>query len=152
MPKNFGPKCRTVVYCDLDTKRILGFGPEDMAPTFPPGTRYETKIPFDALELDKWVDKYAEEMKRDVQEKNYRQYLREKPIRDAIYAKLRERNKTLDPINRDLNNAFMLLQDKHYQEMLTAKDKVEHFLVAQGYDESFSGEDLAMENKRVQLT
>lgn len=152
MPENFGPKAKTIVFVDLDTKRVLGFGPEGLAPTFPAGTRYETKIPFDAIELDKWVSRYGEEMRQDLQEKNYRQFLREQSARKAITDKLTEMTEHLDPFKRDFYRATRALQEKRYAQMVQQRDQVEHFLVAQGYDESFSGEDLAMENKRVQLT
>lgn len=151
MAENLGPRCKTVVFVDLDTKRVLGFGPEGLAPLIPAGTRYETKTPFDAIELDKWVDRYAAEMRADQQEKNYRQFLREQPMRKAIQDALRARNNHLDPLNRDLNNAFIGLQEKRYREMMDAKETAEHFLVAQGYDESVSGEDLALMNKRIQV-
>lgn len=151
MPENLGPKVRTVVYVDPDSQRVLGFGPEGMKPLIPHGTRYEIKVPFDAMELDKWVDRYAAERKRDLEEENYRQFLREQPFRKAITDALRARNNHLDPLNRDLNNAFIALQERRYSEMQAQKNKVETFLVAQAYDESVSGEDFTMKNPNISL-
>lgn len=149
---NIGPKTRTQVYVDLDTKRVLGFAPEGVRPLFPPGTRFEAKTPFDAMELDKWVDKYADEQKRDIEANNFRQMQREAPTRKAIADALRARSAHLDPLNRDLNDAFLGLMEHRYQKTMEAKTKVDTFLVAQAYDESVSGEDLAMKNTNISLT
>lgn len=149
--ENLGPKVKTVVFVALDTKRVLGFGPEGLRPLVPAGTRYEIKTPFDAMELDKWVDRYAREMREDQEQANYRQFLREQPIRRGIQDAIRARSRHLDPLNRDLNEAFIRLQDKRYTDMLAAKTKAETFLVAQAFDESTSGEDLAMKNPNIRL-
>jgi len=146
-----GPKTKTVVFVDLNTKRVLGFAPEGCRPLFPSGTHYEAKIPYDAIELDKWVDRYAQEMKDDAERSNHRQFMREAPMRKAIADAIRARNNHLDPLNRDLNNAFLALADKRYRANLEAKTKADTFLVAQAYDESVSGEDLAMENPNIRL-
>ena len=84
MEKHSPKKAKTIVYCDPDTKRVLGFAPEGLKPLFPAGTKYEIKVPFDAIELDKWVDRYAGEMRDDIQQKMERQFLREAPARKAI--------------------------------------------------------------------
>lgn len=152
MAETIGPKVKTVVFVDLDTKRVLGFAPEGCKPIVPAGTRYETKTPFDAMELDKWVDQYARESRSDLEQQNFRQAMREAPIRRAIQDALRARNKYLDPLNRDLNNAFLALQEQRYQKTLRAKESMETFLVAQAYEESTSGEDLAMKNPNIRLT
>lgn len=148
---SLGPKVKTVVFVDLDTKRVLGFAPEGCKPVCPPGTRYEVKVPFDAMELDKWVDRYAGEQKSDAEQQNYRQFMREAPMRKAIQDALRARNNHLDPLNRDLNNAFLALQEQRYRRTLDLKIKMDTFLVAQAYDESTSGEDLAMMNPNLTL-
>jgi hypothetical protein len=145
------PKSRTVVFVDPDTKRVLGFGPEGMRPLMPIGTRYEIKIPFDAIELDRWVDRYANEMRADAALQMERQFRREAPARKAIRDALILRSQHLDPLNRDLNMAMVAMMDYRYQKVMEQKMKPENFLVAQGYEESTSGEDLAMKNPNVSL-
>ena len=146
-----GPKSKTVVFVDPDSKRVLGFGPEGMRPLMPAGTRYEVKVPFDAIELDKWVDRYASEMRADAALQQERQFLREAPARKAIRDALILRSQSLDPLNRDLNLAMVAMMDHRYQKMMDAKQKPDNFLVAQAYEESTSGEDLALKNPNVTL-
>jgi hypothetical protein len=139
-------KITTVVFIDLNTKRILGFAPEGATPYFPPGTRYETKTPFDSMELEKFVKRFHEEGKRDVEEKTMRQVMREAPIRKAIRDALIARSQHLDPLNRDLNYAILGIMDQRYRATMDAKTKYETFLLAQAYDESKAGEDVALEH------
>lgn len=136
----------TVVFVDLDTKRILGFGPAGCAPVFPPGTRYQVKTPFDTHELEKWVKQFHEEGLRDVEEKTMRQVMREAPQRKAIRDALIARSQHLDPLNRDLNMAMLALMDQRYRTAMDQKSKYETFLMAQAYEESKQGEDIALEH------
>lgn len=139
-------KITTVVFIDLDSKRVLGFAPEGASPVFPAGTRYETRTPFDSLELEKFVKRFHEEGKRDVEEKTMRQVMREAPARKAIRDALIARSAHLDPFNRDLNYAMLGVMDQRYREAMDAKTKYETFLVAQAYEEGKAGEDVALEH------
>jgi hypothetical protein len=139
-------KINTVAFIDLDSKRILGFSPEGCTPNFPPGTRYETKIPFDTLELEKLVKRFHEEGLRDVEEKTMRQVMLEAPIRKAIRDALIARSQHLDPLNKALNYAILGVMDERYRAAMDAKTKYETFLVAQAYEESKAGEDVALEH------
>jgi hypothetical protein len=149
--ESIGPKVKTVVYIDPDSKRVLGFGPEGMRPLMPAGTRYETKVPSGALELDRYVDRYAREMKNDAEQKMERRFLREAPARKAIRDALLARSSSIDPLNRDLNLAMVKMMDMRYDRMMQQHINPETFLAAQAYDESTSGEDLAMMNPNVSL-
>jgi hypothetical protein len=149
--EQIGPKVKTVVFVDPDTKRVLGFGPEGIRPLMPIGTRYEIKVPFDAIELDKWVDRYAQEMRADAVLQMERQFLKEAPARKAIRDALILRSQNLDPLNRELNLTMVKMMDHRYEKMIAAKMKPDNFLVAQAYDEKTSGEDLAMKNPNVSL-
>ena len=139
-------KITTIVFLDLDTKRVLGFAPEGATPAFPPGTRYETKIPFDTLELEKLVKRFHEEGLRDVEEKTMRQVMREAPIRKAIRDALIARSQHLDPLNKALNYAILGVMDERYRAAMEAKTKYETFLVAQAYEDGKAGEDVALEH------
>lgn len=144
--EQIGPKVKTVVFVDLDTKRVLGFAPEGLKPVVPCGTRYETKTPFDTMELEKWVNRYREEQKSDLEEKTYRQFSREAPVRKAMRDALLSRNNHVSPANRALNIALADLMDSRYKKTMDAKMKAETFLVAEAYDESKYGEDIACES------
>lgn len=139
-------KIYTTVFIDLDTKRVLGFAPEGAVPAFPIGTRYETKQPYDSMELEKWVKRFREEGQRDLKEKTMRQVMREAPARKAIRDSLIARSQHLDPMNRDLNYAILGIMDQRYRAANDAKLKAETFLAAEAYDESTHGEDLALEH------
>ena len=140
------PAPKTLVLIDCDTKRILGFSPEGITPIFPPGTRYETKTPFDTLELENWLKKFREQAHFDAEEKAYRRIQREKPIRDSIKAAIRARNHAVNPANRDLNNALINFMDHEYDRVMAQQANPETFLAAEAYDESKFGEDLALES------
>ena len=112
------PVPKTLVLIDCDTKRILGFSPEGIIPIFPPGTRYETKTPFDTLELENWLKKFREQAHFDAEEKAYRRIQREKPIRDSIKAAIRARNQNVNHANRDLNNALINFMDYEYDRVM----------------------------------
>lgn len=144
--EHIGPKVKTVVFVDLDSQRILGFGPEGLNPIVPAGIRYETKIPFDTIELEKWVNRYRQEQKSDLEEKTYRQFMREAPVRKAMREQLLARNNHVSPANRALNNALADLMDSRYQKTMEHKMKAETFLVAEAHDESKYGEDIACDS------
>ena len=139
-------KITTIVYIDLDTKRILGFSPEGSTPFFPTWTRYETKVPFDSLELEKFVKRFHEEGIRDVEEKTMRQVMREAPARKAIRDALIARSAHLDPMNKDLNYAILGIMDQRYRAAMDAKTKYDSFLPGQAYEEGKASEDVALEH------
>ena len=139
-------KISTVVFIDLDSKRVLGFAPEGSAPLFPLGTRYETKTPFDVIELEKWVKQFREEGMRDIEEKSTRKVMREAPVRKAIRDALIARSAHLSPLEKDLNFAILGVMDHRYRAAIEAQKKVETFLAAEAYDESTAGEDLALQH------
>jgi hypothetical protein len=136
---------KTIVYIDADTKRILGFSPEGIKPLFPPGTRYDEKTPFDTLEMENWLKKYREQAHFDAEEKASRKVMREKPIRDAIKAAIRARNNVVNSLNRDLNNALIAFMDAEYDRIVRMQANPETFGIAEAYEESKLGEDLALE-------
>ena len=135
----------TIVFVEQDTKRILGFAPEGATPVFPPGTRYDTKLPFDTLELENWLKKYRQQQIQDAQENAYRRVMREKPIRDSIRNAIFARNAVVSPLNRDLNLALVHFMDQEYDRIIQMHANPEVFGVAEAYAESKEGEDLALE-------
>lgn len=151
MNTQLGERERSVIFKDLDSKRILGFGPEMLKPVFPAGVRYTETVITSALEFEKWVKQYREQQERDAEEKTYRQLAREKPIRDSIKAALTARNSSISPANRDLNRVLIRLMDERYDAMMSAKAKPEVYGMAEAYDESHGSEDIALENPLLNL-
>lgn len=138
-------KNHTVVFVEQDTKRILGFAPEGLTPMFPAGTRYDTKTPFDVIEMENWLKKYRAQQKFDAETKAYRQIMREKPMRDSIRSAILARNNQVNPLNRDLNNALITFMDAEYDRIMAQLANPDVFGVAEAYEETKSGEDLAIE-------
>jgi hypothetical protein len=140
---------RTAVYIDLDSKRILGFAPENATMVIPPGIRYEVKVLYFAKEIERYVAKFREQQDRDLEEKRYRQVMREAPIRKAIADAIRDRNRHVNQWNRDLNNTFIRLNEERYQKMMSARP--ETFLAAEAWEEKKPSEDVALENPALNL-
>lgn len=136
---------KTIVFVEIDTHRILGFGPEGLKPLFPIGTRYREVHPFDAHEYEKWLKKYRDQAHNDAQEKVRLRTEREKHIRDAIKSAIRGRNLSVNRINRDCNNALIEFMDREYDRVMTHAANPETFGVAEAYEESKAGEDVALE-------
>jgi hypothetical protein len=136
---------KIIVFIESESKRILGFGPEGLNPKFPVGTRYETKTPFDTLEFENWLKKFREQSKFDAEERAFRRMQREKPIRDRIKAAIRARNLSVNQINRDANNAIIAFMDQEYDRVMKQQANPETFGVAEAYDESKIGEEIALE-------
>lgn len=151
MNTQLGERERTVVFRDLDSERILGFGPELLKPVFPAGVRYTETVLTSALEIEKWVKRYREQQERDAEEKTYRQLAREKPIRDSIKAALNARSSSISAANQALNRMLIRLMDERYDAMMRAKAKPEVYGMAEAYDESHASEDIALENPLLNL-
>ncbi len=139
-----GAKERAVVYIDPKTKRILGFGQENTKPLFPRGTKYLTEVLYHAWDMDRWSRKFREQWREDQQRDNYNVYTREKPMRDAIKAALRARNSEIDPLNRAQNEMMIKVMDYQYDQAMARKLRKEVSLAAERWDESRTGEDIAV--------
>src|ERR1700748_2052257 len=116
---------RTVCYRDLETKRILGFGPENFPPAVPPGVRYTSTVCYSAKAIERFAEEYRAQSLRDREETSLRRLEAERPIRKAIRDALEQRNQHLDPKNRDYNRAMVKLQDHFYETAVAARQKVE---------------------------
>ena len=143
---------RTVVYSDLDTKRILGFSAEGFAPVVPPGTRYEATVLLHASDIERYAKKFREQSLRDREETSLRRLEAEGPIRKAIKDAVRERNNQLDPRNRHLNNALLKMMDTYYDQAVAQRTQVEVCIAAEKYEASKTAGDIALENNKIQLT
>lgn len=142
---------RTVVYRDLDTKRILGFGPENFPPAVPAGTKYTATVCYSAKAIERGAEEYRAQSLRDREETSLRRLEAERPIRTAIKDALAERNRHLDPKNRDYNNAMLKLMDHFYESSVAARQKVEVCIAAEKYEASKSSGDVTLENKKIKL-
>ena len=146
-----GSKEATKVFVELDTKRILGFGPEFAHPVFPLGTKWTEYTLLSAREIERWIRKYREQQQRDAEEATYTRLCREKRFRDALKSAIRARNPHVSQFNRDLNNVLIRLMDERYDKMMAAMEKPDVFGVAEAFEEQKSGEDLAMEHPYFNL-
>jgi hypothetical protein len=139
-------KERTCVFYELDTRRIFGFAPEFAQFQLPPGVKWRSEVLFTSREIERWAKKYRDQVVRDEEAKAYNQVMREAPIRAAIRNAILERNKHVNNLNRDLNNAFLRLNEERYQGMIAARAKRETFIAAEAWEEGKDSAEIAMEH------
>lgn len=127
---------RTVVYRDLDSSRILGFGIDGAPPiNVPHGIRYETIVVLHARDLDRFMDQYRQQHVRDEEEAAIRKLERERDFRKANRDAIIARNAHLDPFNRDVNLRMLEAQDRIYERILNQRLKAVPRLAAEMYEE-----------------
>lgn len=139
------------VYVELDSKRILGFAPENSRPLFPPWTRFTEYTLLHAHEIERWVSRYREQQQRDAEEATIRQLERESIFRNSLRSAIRARNNEVNQFNRDLNNVLIRLMDERYDAMMKAKAKPEVFGAAEAYEEGKDSMEVALENPLLNL-
>ncbi len=142
---------RTVVYTDLDTKRILGFSAEGFPPTVPPGTRYTSELLLHASDIERKAQQFREQSLRDREETSLRRLEAERPMREALKAAVRDRNASLDARNRDINTALLKAMDTYYDMAVEARMRVEVTVPAEKYEATKHASDITLENKKIQL-
>ena len=128
-------KERTVVYRDLDSSRILGFGIEGAPPiNCPEGIRYEMITVLHARDLDRFMDQYREQHIRDEEQAAVKKLERERGFRKANRDAILARNSQLDPFNRAVNLRMLDAQDRMYEETLSRRLKAIPRLAAEMYE------------------
>ena len=129
-------KERTVVYRDLDSSRILGFGIDGAPPiNAPQGIRYETIVVYHARDLDRFMDQYREQHIRDEETAVIAKLEREKGFRQANRDAILARNAHLDPFNRHINLRMLEAQDRMYEETRMRRLRAIPRLAAEMYEQ-----------------
>lgn len=140
MPGNaqLGEREHVKVFVELGTRRILGIAPANCKLLGAYGVKYTEETLVHARDIEMWIARLGEQTRRDAEISTVRQIQRESKFRQAIRAKLLERNKHVNKYNQDLTNAFIKLMDQKYDRMLKAKmNPVTHGL-AQAQEQSKS--------------
>ena len=128
-------KERTVVYREIGTSRILGFGIEGAPPiNCPEGLRYETITVFHAGELDRFMDQYRAQHIRDEEQAALVKLNRERSFRQSNRSAIIARNAHLDPFNQAVNLRMLDAQDKMYEETLSRRLRAVPRLAAEMYE------------------
>lgn len=140
---------KTVVYVDLDTRRILCFGPENANPVVPAGTRYRSETLLHAYQIERWSKRYQEQCAHDRDEAAVRTLEREAPFRKAVRDAVEMRNQSLDPWNREINRRMMDAQDTMYRRVIEARRKAEVCIVAEKYDENSDSVKMALDSPHI---
>jgi hypothetical protein len=135
---------RPVVYLDKTTRRVLGFGQENVKPLFPAGTHYIKETLYHVWDIDRYSRIFREQWRRDQELDNFNQIAREKPLRDAIKEALRARGPYINAANRAQNEAMIRVMDFQYDQAMAAKLRKEVCLTAERWDASKTGEDIAI--------
>lgn len=137
---------RCVVFRDANTKRILGFGIEGIAPSFPKGTKILSEVCYHAHEMDRRAQEYRDQCKIDAEISTQQKLEYDQPMRKAIKDAIREHNNHCSPWNRHLNNALLKVMDKYYEDALSARRNAEVALVAEKYEACKTSTEIAMES------
>ena len=140
---------QTVVFRDLDTKRILCFGIVGADPVVPLGTRYESIVLMHAKDIERWSLRYQEQCSRDREATTVRRLEAERPFRQAVRDAVIQRNSKLDPWNRDINLRMLDAQDTMYQRVLDARRKAEVCIVAEKYTADSDSVKMAMDSPMI---
>jgi hypothetical protein len=135
------------VFVEIGSNRILGFSPEFASPLFTPGTRYTETLLLHSRDVERWVGRYRQQQERDAEEATYRQIKRESIFRKSLRSAILERNKHVNPLNRDLNNVLIRLMDEKYDAMMKAKMKPVVHGMAEASEASKTVEDFALESR-----
>ena len=129
-------KERTVVYRDLDSGRILGFGIDGAPPiNAPQGIRYETIVVFHAKDLDRFMDQYREQHIRDEEQAVVAKLKREEGFRKANRDAILARNPGLDPLNQAINLRMLEAQDRLYEQTTSRRLRAIPRLAAEMYEQ-----------------
>ena len=144
-----------VVYRDPDTRRILGFGPEDVKPAFPAGTKYTTELCLHARDVERRMMEYRQQCIHDAQSSTLRRLESERPFRQALRDSIESRNRELahegawGQRNIELNNAVLKVMDHFYQRACNARMHAEVCLVAEKHEASLKTPDIALESPAI---
>lgn len=144
-----GSSERTVVYTDLDSRRILCFGIEGAPPVVPLGTRYRSETLLHASDIERYSKKYQEQCARDRDEAAVRTLEREAPFRKAVRDAVIDRNSSLDPWNREINIRMMDAQDTMYQRVIEARRRAEVCIVAEKYTADSDSVKMALDSPHI---
>jgi hypothetical protein len=109
------------VWIEEETKRVLGFTPENARFLGAAGIRAKSYTLLHAHEIEGWVAKYREQQERDAEEAAILTIQRESRFRKAIRSAIEQRNQSVNQFNRDLNNTFLRLMDSRYDQILQSK-------------------------------
>ena len=141
-----GPKEATKVFVEQDTNRILGFAPELAKPLFPPEIRYKEYTLLHANEIERWVKKYRIQQEQDAYEATLRTIERESIFRKSLASAIRARNQHVSTMNQALNNTYLKLMDKRYDEIQHSKMHPQVFGMAEAYEADVSAAKVAMDS------
>ncbi len=140
---------RTVVWVDIDTKRILAFGIEGANPVVPAGTRYRGETLLHAHDIERWSKKYQAQCAEDREQASVRRLESEKPFRQAVREAILARNRHLDPWNADINLRMLDAQDKLYDRILESRRHAEVCIVAEKYEASSDSVKVALDSPLI---
>jgi hypothetical protein len=140
---------KTVVYQDLDTKRILCFGIEGAAPVVPPGTRYRSEVLLHARDIERWSKRYQIQCAEDREQATVRRLEAERPFRKAVRDAIVERNSGLDQWNQAINLRMLDAQDTMYERILESRRRAEVCIVAEKYEATSDSVKVALDSPHI---
>ena len=132
-----------VVYLEVGTGRVLGFGKAGQRPIFPMGTMFKSEELHHVADIDRYIKQFRQQWMVDQEVKIYKKIAEEKPMRDRIKELIRSRSPHIDAINRAQNEAMIKVMDSRYDAAMKNKLRKEVTLTAERWDASKSQEDIA---------
>jgi hypothetical protein len=135
------------VWVDSDTKRILGFTPERVKLLYGvAGFRYTSEVLRHASDIERWLAKYRIQQEQDAYEKALLRIKREERFRKALTSAIRQRNESVNPLNRDLNNMMIRLMDERYNKIIQSLLNPVTYGMAEAYEESTNSHEVALDS------
>lgn len=140
---------RCQAYIDVESGRLLGFGPEGAKPAFPPGKKIRAEVLFHAADIERYMNRFREQSLRDMEEQTEQRLEAERPHRQAIFDAVNERNRHVDARNRDINNALLKAMDFYYHNALTARRNATIAMMAEKAEANKSSIDVGLDSPYV---
>ena len=135
------------VFIDCDTGRILGMAPASIkAPAQTLGLRWKGEILNHAWEIERYLNRWREQAKLEATLRTERQVARESTFRAAIASQIRARNQTLDPYNRDINNAALQAMDDKYARKIKIESNPVVHGVAEAYEQTTTSHEVSLDS------
>lgn len=135
------------VFIDCDTGRILGMAPASIkAPAQTLGLRWKAEVLNHAWEIERYLDRWREQAKFEAVLRTERQVARESTFRAAIASQIRARNQTLDPYNRDVNNAALAAMDDAYARKVKIESNPVVHGVAEAYEATTTSHEVSLDS------
>ena len=135
------------VFIDSDSGRILGMAPSSIPAPLPiNGMRFRSELLVHVYEIEAWLNKWREQVKREAVERTERQAQRDAIFRNNLASAIRQRNLSVNQYNRDENNRLLKKMDEDYDRKLKKQMNPELYGMAESAEASKNPVEVALDS------